>query len=212
MRIDRWWVWTALPIALLGLVGVETAAHYIFGVRTGLPEALVLLWSTAAGYQTMMKKPPLGDIESLKAKAEWNAWIVFATTLAAFALFLEHMVIFRAEIAFDHEFLLPTPLAMPIIVSGGLFSILSSRFKWSTDADERDREIALRAKVLGRKVLMLILSVGVVVLGYVPSKYLSVFTPRLMGCLFVLMLLAVWLCESIAILRCYAADRKATRT
>ena len=208
MRIDRRWITVAFPFALLGMLGVETLVHFYLGKRTGLVSLLVLTWYWVVEMQAFTKKPRVPDIESIVGQAEWNAWIVFATTVAASMLILVQIAIGDDAMVVDPQLKMPISLFMPLVVRGGLSTILRAKFEGAIDTDERDREIASRVKVLGRRVLIHMLLIGIIVFGNVPRAFFPDLTPHFLATLLVLVMLAVWLIESIVTLRFYIADRR----
>ena len=201
--------WMLLPIALMVLWCFEAGAALLLGWRTGLLGALISIGCLVAFVQSKSKRAR-ADVNAIEMAtlAEWNTWFGAVVMLAALALLVAQIVLHPAGVTLDPDkHFVPRFLSQLMLMRGALAMQMRSRFEGGVWVDERDREIASRAKTQSRTALIVVLLTGAVILGIVPPEYFPGMSPMLLADLIFVLVLATLLYESIVTLRLYAADR-----
>lgn len=181
----------------------------LWGIDIGLLGSALLVgtaWIALYAVSTM----PEGALEQGMAPGEWQAWIGTVFMGAATSYFVSKLHLFQGDslAGMPHARVIVRNLVMLLIAWTVLSQVLASRWKGRVQADERDRDIEVRAAAWGRGVLVCAVITLAVTLGLSPADRLGWATHFMVGNLLVLALMCGWLVESAATALLYWRDRR----
>lgn len=212
MAIGRAWLWGLLPLAGVIVWMLSFGPDRLFGWDTGRI-GMALAVGCAWALLHAVSRTPSEALAASASPAEWKARVGAGITLVAVLYFVSKLHVFNdADIVRNPGAnAVARNLAMLLVAWSVLSGALSARLKGAVEADERDREIAVRAAAWGRSALIVVIVGMAAMLGFTPVDLLGWATPLMIGNLLVLALMLGWLCEYAATLWCYAADRRVGR-
>lgn len=213
MKIGKPWLWSLALFAGVASWLLLAGPDRLFGWDGGRLGMAMLVGCAGAALHAVTRIPP-DALAASASPAEWNARIGAGITLIAVLYFVSKLHVFNdADVMHNPGAnAVVRNMVMLLVAWSVLSGLLSSRLKDTVAADERDRQIAVRAARWGRESLIVGVVAVALMLGFTPADRLVWATPLMIGNLLVLVLMVGWLCEYAATLWCYAADRRASRT
>ena len=213
MKLGKLWWWSLAPFAGVALWLLLVGPERLFGWDAGMI-GMALLMGGAWATLHAVSRVPADALEAAASPAEWKARVGAGVALIAVLYFVTKLHVFNdADIVRNPGAnAVARNMVLLLIAWSVLSSMLCSRLKDAIAADERDREIAVRAAKWGRESLIVGVVAVAIMLGLTPADRLAWATPLMIGNLLVLVLMLGWLCEYAATLWCYAADRRAVQS
>ena len=213
MKLGKLWWWSLALFAGVALWLLLAGPERLFGWDTGMI-GMALIAGCAWALLHAVSRIPAHALTASASPAEWNARVGAGVTLIAVLYFVSKLHVFNdADVVRNPGAnAVVRNMVLLLIAWSVLSNVLSSRLKDAVAADERDRQIAVRAAKWGRESLIVGVVAVAVMLGLTPVDRLGWATPLMIGNLLVLVLMLGWLCEYAATLWCYAADRRAAQS
>ena len=193
-------------VALWLLIG---GTGRVFGIDVGtfgVALLVTLAWTSLYAVSAL----PGGDFERQVSPGEWRAWIGVGFMVIALVYFLAKLPLFQGE-AFGHAHhasAVGRNLVLLLIAWAVLESLLSQRWKDRVQADERDRQIQVRADRSGHTALIVALVSLAVTLGFSPADRLAWASHFMIANLIVAALMVGWLVEYLTMAWQYWQDRR----
>lgn len=143
------------------------------------------------------------------ARSEWKAWIGTGFMLVAMLFLATRADLFIGPSADRYSAQgVVRSLMMLLVAWAVLLKMVASRWPGAVEEDERDRDIARRARSHARGGLAVALIVLAVLLGATPPERLLWATPFAIANVLVFALLLTWLAEYAVMALLYLADRR----
>ncbi len=193
----------ALPAFWLLLAGPDR----VLGIDSGHAGRVLLI--TAAWTSLLaLSRLPRGEGEGVIARSEWKAWIGTGFMLVAMLFLATRADLFIGPSADRYSAQGVVRSLMMLVAWAVLLKMVASRWPGAVEEDERDRDIARRARSHARGGLVVALIVLAVLLGATPPERLLWATPFAIANVLVFALLLTWLAEYAVMALLYLADRR----
>ncbi len=210
MRISPLGFGLILAVAGVALWLLIGGTGRVFGIEVGTFGAILLVTIAWTSLYAVSALPKNGEFERQVSPGEWRAWIGVGFMAIALVYFLAKLPLFQGE-AFGrayHASAVGRNLVLLLIAWTVLEGLLSQRWKDRVQADERDRQIRMRADRGGHTALVVALVTLAVSLGFAPADRLAWASHFMIANLIVAALMFGWLVEYLIMARQYWQDRR----
>jgi hypothetical protein len=208
MRWPKWGLAGLVALALVSFWLLLAGPEEMLGVDLGgfgIGLAALVSWLAIHGISTA----PRGELDHVVSPGEWKAWISFGFTLILAAFLLSKSDAIAAARDLHDIGRIGRNLGLLVVAWLVVSEVLEWRWKGRVLADERDRDIGIRAAGWSRGAIMASVIGIAATLGLSPADRLEWATPIVIAHLLVLALVVGYLVEYAVAGLSYWRDRTA---
>ena len=207
MRWPKWGLAGLVVLAFVAFWMLLAGPDELLGIDLGgfgIGLAALVAWSAIHGISVA----PRGELDDAVSPGEWKAWIgvAFSALVAGYLLSKRHVI--AGAVDFRDLGRIGRNIVLLVVAWGVVSQVLEWRWKGKVLADERDRDIEVRAAGWGRNATLVAVFAIALMLGFSPAAKLAWATPIVIAHLLVFSLVWGCLAEYAVSALSYWSDRR----